>query len=204
MKNTLSIILAGLVFCILSGATSVFAEIVEFPLNGCAGTYTVDTPYWTSDFDLGVTFSEISHVYIDWSGEINADLYPGNPDPLPGYGKLVAGIGPIPGEGWLRSASVLGGVSTYPEPEPFGKSSEFFIYQLGVTWDSLLDGKESITIFIPSVAGDPPPISQGSVVLNNATLVVDGTIIPEPATIVFIGLGIMSIRRRRTISSVKK
>jgi hypothetical protein len=157
------------------------------------------------DFDLGVEFSEISHVYINWSGEINAGLSQGigDPEPIPFYGQLTAGIGPIPGEGWLRSASVWGGVSTYPDPEPFNLSSEFFLYQPGVTWDSFLDGKERITIFIPSMVGDPPPISQGSVVLNNATLIVDGTIIPEPATFVLLGLGFLPIRRKQKCSAAK-
>ena len=86
-------------------------DTIELPLTGCSGFYDVNTPAWTMDFDLGVTFSEISHVYIDWSGEISAGLRQGidDPEPILYQGVLVAGIGAIPGEGWLRRAVVGGG-----------------------------------------------------------------------------------------------
>jgi len=174
-------------------------DVIELPLD-CAGTYDVNTPAWTTDFDLGVTFSEISHVYIDWSGEINAGLYQdfGDPNPTPFYGSLIAGIGSIPGEGWLRRATVQGGVSTYPAPEPFDVRSEFWLLDPSATWNSFLDGKDIITILIPSVVGDPAPIYDGSAVLNDATLVVEGTIVPEPATLVLLVLGFTQIIRRKS------
>jgi hypothetical protein len=92
-------------------AVGALGDTVELPLTGSAGFYDISTPAWTMDFDLGVTFSEISHVYIDWSGEINAGLRQGinDPEPIPYQGVLVAGIGSIPGGGWLRRASVGGG-----------------------------------------------------------------------------------------------
>ena len=52
---------------LLGFSLPITAAIVELPLD-CAGTYDPDNQYWTTDFDLGVTFTEIFHVYIDWSG----------------------------------------------------------------------------------------------------------------------------------------
>ncbi|MFA5251988.1 MAG: PEP-CTERM sorting domain-containing protein [Phycisphaerae bacterium] len=171
-------------------------DTVELPLN-CVGTYDVNAPPWTMDFDLGVTFSEISNVYIDWSGEINAMLYQISGNLTPSNRSLIAGIGAIPGEGWLRSAWVQGGASTYPAPEPFNVRSEFYLSGPSATWNSLLDGKDTVTILCPGVMGDPFPIYQGSAVLNNATLVIKGTVVPEPATLLLFALGGLFLKRGR-------
>jgi hypothetical protein len=202
MKNTLSMGLVGLFLCAFALANGAFAEIVTLPLN-CAGDYNVNTPRWTTNFDLGVTFSEISHVYIDWSGEIYGRLGQGieYPEPTPGYGILEAYIGAYPDYPPLRIAfsDVYGGMSTYPSPEPFDVRSKFLLYGYGpgVTWNDLLDGKETITIYYPSIVSTANIIDDGSAVLNDATLVVDGTIIPEPATFVLLGLGFLQIFRRK-------
>jgi hypothetical protein len=189
MKNTLVMGLMGLFLCSFAEVDEAFADVVTLPLN-CAGDYNVNTPRWTTNFDLGVTFSEISHVYIDWSGEINADLYPGNPDPIPYYGIMEADISTLSP---LAFATVFGGVSTYPNPEPFDARSEFVLWDVHYTWNDFFDGKGTITILVPSIAGDPPPIYRGSAVIDNATLVIEGTIIPEPSTLVLIGLGFTQV-----------
>ncbi len=42
------------------------ADIIELDLFtiSCNGTYDYDSQYWASYFDLGVNFTEISHVYV--------------------------------------------------------------------------------------------------------------------------------------------
>jgi len=40
------------------------ATIVDLPLD-CAGTYNTDNPGWQTTFDLGVEFTEITHVFIE-------------------------------------------------------------------------------------------------------------------------------------------
>src|SRR3989339_1322847 len=61
--------------------------IVELDLFsiGCPTEFDFDSSFWRTNFDLGVTFTEISHVYIDWSGEITAGLATStsNPQPYP-------------------------------------------------------------------------------------------------------------------------
>ena len=66
---------------------------IELTLD-CAGDYSLgDT--WSANFNLGVTFSDISHVYIDWEGEITAGraIYYTKPDePFPQRVGLFAAI----------------------------------------------------------------------------------------------------------------
>lgn len=82
MKGKSLAIVALWVFSVASSN----ADIVQLPLD-CAGIYDLNTPAWTLDFDLGVTFTDISHVYIDWSGDITGGLAtdpytPGDPFPI--------------------------------------------------------------------------------------------------------------------------
>jgi hypothetical protein len=186
---------AGVIVLIL--AVGAFGDTVELPLTGSAGFYDVNTPAWTMDFDLGVTFSEISHVYIDWSGEINASLTQdiGDPEPIPGYGRLWSYIDAYPPTR-SRFTMVAGGISTYPDPETFNMQSEFLL-DPGATWNSLLDGKEAITIEYPEFISTAQIIDYGSATLNEATLVVEGTIIPEPSTLVLLGLGFTQVLHQK-------
>jgi hypothetical protein len=190
----------GVIVLMLAGLSA--GDTIELPLN-CAGFYDVNTSPWTMDFDLGVTFSEISHVYIDWSGEINAGLYQDsvNPEPVPFNGRLDAYFGNYLPPG-IAGAAVGGGMSTYPGSEQFAMRSEFVLF--APTWDFLLDGKEIVTIDYPLLLSWVHVIDYGSAVLNDATLVVEGTIIPEPNTLILLGLGFLSIRQWRTGFSVKK
>jgi hypothetical protein len=73
------------------------ADMVQLSLP-CAGVCDLNTPYWSADFDLGVSFTDISHVYVDWSGEITGGLAveyePG--DPFPIDVGAYASLGPNP------------------------------------------------------------------------------------------------------------
>ena len=47
------------------------AEIITYQLSSAfEREYNYDTPASSTAFDLGATFTEISNLYIDWSGEI--------------------------------------------------------------------------------------------------------------------------------------
>jgi hypothetical protein len=188
----------ALVASVLAFAGVSKADTVELPLN-CAGTYGFNS-YWQANFDLGVTFSEISHVYIDWSGGITAGraIYYTDPcNPFPLDVGIYASLGSNP---WPRSTEVWGGESTYPEPEIFDKISQFSL--LGISsWSDLLDGQGNIMISHTSFYGDGwNYIDYGSVILNDATLIVEGTVIPEPATFILLVLGFTQIIRRKSRS----
>ncbi|MGB2809249.1 MAG: PEP-CTERM sorting domain-containing protein [Sedimentisphaerales bacterium] len=177
------------VLLVITGAD---AAIVELPL-ACEGRYDVNSGSWEMDFDLGVTFTDISHVYIDWSGEITAGLAfdhtrPG-PQPFPEDIGLSA---------WLVSASfwrhtnVYGGAALYPEPEVFDFKSEFEVGSM--PWSELFDGQGTIMIGYTQLVGPYLTyVEFGFVDLSSATLVVEGTPVPEPATIIFLVLGVLGL-----------
>jgi hypothetical protein len=186
--------ISGLV--LLLSITGVYADIVELPLD-CEGRYDVNSGPWEMDFDLGITFTEISHVYIDWAGEIMAGLaynpsMPG-PQPYPCDIGLIASLGRNPG---ARLADVYGGEATYPEPESFDFRSEFELLGMA-TWSDLLGGQGTFMIDYTRLVGPYLTyIESGFVDLKSATLIVDGTPVPEPATILFLGLGVL-LRKTR-------
>ena len=177
------------------------ADIVEFPLD-CAGQYNFDSPYWSSDFYLGYTFTEISQVYIDWDGEITGgmavQLDPQTLEPLgepfPMIVEISAYLGSNP---YLRSTNVWGGAVTYPDPEPFDCLSEFELYG-GSTWSDLLDGTGTIIInYGEAISINGYYTEHGSIALDSATLIVDGVIVPEPTVLLFISIGVIGLRCKR-------
>ena len=171
------------------------ATIVEHPLN-CAGTYDIDTPVWETNFDLGFEFLEISHVYIDWDGDITGGqaVYYSDPDnPFPIDVGIYASLGSNPN---LRRVTLWGGSNNYPNPESFDCVTEFELIG-GSTWSDLLDGKGTITIgYTELILTNARYIESGNVDLNNTTLVFEGTEIPEPTSIFFLSLGISGLRIR--------
>jgi len=191
---------ALVVLLVITGAD---AAIVELPL-GAEGRYDCNSPYLQTDFDLGVAFTEISNVYIDWSGEITGGLatdpmIPG-PQPFPIDVGLHASLGSNP---WPRFTDVYGGEATYPEPEGFDFQSEFGLPG-ATTWSDLLDGQGTISIG-HVVLGGPylTYVEFGFVGLSSAILVVEGTPVPEPATILLSGFGIVGVRTKHRIRKVR-
>lgn len=186
-------IVAISVLVVLFGITAANADIVELSL-AAEGRYDDNSGPWEMDFDLGVTFTEISHVYIDWSGEITAGLatdpmIPG-PQPFPCEVGISAYLGRNPG---ARLAAVYGGEATYPEPEGFDSRTEFELLA-PTTWSDLLDGQGTLQIGY-AVLGGPYLIyvEFGFVDLSSATLIVEGTPVPEPTTVIFLTLGVLGL-----------
>ena len=196
MRNRIAILILGvLLFC---GGLS-RADIVQLDLStlGMPAGFNMNSPYWQTNFDLGVTFTEISHVYIDWSGGITGGLavyYPGQ-QPFPLDVGVYAGLGFNPD---LRITEVWGGAASYPSPQIFQQQNEFTLSGT-TTWSDLLDGKAKITLgyteFVFGLSGGGYT-QHGSIALNSATLVVDGTVTPEPASILLLAMGAFALRAK--------
>ena len=187
IKKRAMVIVAAVLVCAISPLAE--ADIVELPL-AAEGVYDFNFSYWTTDFDLGVTFTEISNVYIDWSGEITSGLAIYYSDP---NAPFPVDVGIYASMGYPRRTKVWGG-ATYPDPEPFDSLSE--IPPGTSAWSDLLDGRGTITIGYtqPIILGTY--VEYGSVVLNDATLVVDGVVVPEPATFLLLIIGIAGVRAK--------
>jgi len=194
MKKVIIIAVIGSVFLITS---PVQADLVELDLLalGCPTVHDFDTPQWSYDFDLGVQFSNIQHVYMDWSGEITGGMAEriGNPDPFPAPVYIEAAIGsPF---NW-RHTDIDGGLATYPDPELFDAKTEF-IYGT-MPWSELFDGKHDIKLsYHEYILLDGRYVEHGSVSLTKAKLVVEGTIIPEPSSFLIICLGGLILKTKR-------
>jgi len=190
MKRAMLMIVATAL--VLAISVPADATIIEVPLD-CAGVYEASTGPWTTEFDLGVEFTEISHVYIDWSGAITGGLAVdgSNPDePFP----MDVGIGAYleSAPNW-RHTTHWGGAETYPEAEAFDVESEF-IYG-SMPWSELFDGRGVITIeYNEAIIVGGTYVEGGSVLLDSARLVVDGTIVPEPTTVALLSVGVICLR----------
>jgi len=174
-------------FLVLLAVGNVQATIIELPLD-CAGIYSVGNS-WETDFDLDVEFIQIDSVSIQWSGEITGgrSVYISNPnDPFPVDVGILANFGKNP---TTRSIKVTGGALSYPDPVSFNCIGEIQLFG-NSTWSDLLDGIGHIQVYyVNSVIIDGYSIEYGTVTLNNATLIVDGTLVPEPASLFLLAFG---------------
>jgi hypothetical protein len=175
---------------------SLRAEIVSLNLFdlGCQEFYDFNSSSWTTNFDLGITFTEISNIYVDWSGEITGGLaVKMGSEPFP----IDVGINASLGFNPYRHALVRGGETTYPDAETFDLLSEVES-AVPSTWSDLLDGQGTITVeYTEIIITFGQYVVHGNVVLSSATIIVDGVPVPEPAAILFLTLGSLLLTRRR-------
>jgi hypothetical protein len=203
-----AIIIIWLVALVLGVTGIIRADTVECNLFslGCPTGFDINSPYWQTDFDLGVTFSEISHVYIDWSGAITAALLqsvdPRTYEPIGEPGPIDVGV--YASLRYPRRTTVWAGGATYPNPEPFDCLSEFEL--LGnTTWSDLLDGQGTITVdYTEYIVLYGNYVEHGSIDLDSATLMVDGTIVPEPASILLLIIGALGLRSKYLSRQLKQ
>lgn len=179
-------------------------QAATFTVNlPCTGSYYAGEQYSTI-IDLGQSFTSIQSVSVAWSGKIWGGLVPMPPyNSVPTNGRVIAAIwndsNAISKQGTTPSL----GAATYPSPASFDCTTALTPYLGNSSWDFLLDGKTRVTIDFSQILTIPEngmPI-QPRYQLDSASLIVDGTPVPEPSSIVALLLGIGGvipiIRRRR-------
>jgi hypothetical protein len=193
MRTKIFILTAVLIFAFAGFGRAEIVTLDLFSL-GMPTTFNPASPphWWQTNFDLGVTFTQISHVYINWSGEITGGLgiYQPGQQPFPIDVGVYASFGFNPD---LRRTEIWGGAESYPSPYTFDQQNEFTL-EGTTTWSDLLDGKAKITIGYTAFNFTEGGYTQyGSVALNAATLVVDGIVTPEPASVLLFtaGMGVL-------------
>jgi len=193
MKKKILYLIFVVIFTLAGTAQADTVELDLFTL-GCQTEYDFEQS-WTTDFDLRVTFTDISSVYIDWSGTITAELVVRGADPpFPINGQFMAKLYEADPYDYLGSAHIQSGATTYPDPEPFDLQSTFTNDE---GWSMLLDGRGSIEIWFGGIfrPADLITVELPSGAIDSATLVFTGTVIPEPATILLFSIGYMMFRR---------
>lgn len=182
MKN---LILIALVTIAIATAN---ATIIEIPLD-ITGQYDFRSAR-SSSFDFGVSFSQINDIYIDWSGQVvGAELQMGG---VTGT-QFVATLYESDPQSYYARASVYGGRTTYPTPEPFNLQSSF----TDEGWAEFYDGQGNIKIWFGDSFHPDMIVSQPTGQINSATLVIDGVIVPEPMTIILFGTGSLFVFRKK-------
>ena len=190
-KNVIHLLI--LLLPILSSFQFAQAELVELDLLslGCPTHFDRDVSPWSTNFDLGVQFYEIHHVYMDWSGDITGGLaisYFNPNDPFPKDVGIGANLGMNPK---IRGFTNWGGEVAYPNPESFDLLSEVELIPPS-TWNDFLDGKGSLIIgYEEYIIAHGSYIEGGSVNLDKLILTIDAEIIPEPATCLLLSFGIL-------------
>ena len=158
---------------------------------GFAATYSVSLPctgYYSPgasqvvNVNFHQTFASISSVRIAWSGDIFSSML-----------DVGGGWMPLPGQfrSTLPSATAQTG---YMDNQSFNLTTTF---QGGGSWAFLLDGQSTLTMYFDENQGDYP----GHGDLATASLLLDGTLVPEPSALMCLGMGLAGcvpfLRRKR-------
>jgi hypothetical protein len=193
-KNERKAITAAVVFCLF--ISSAYAETVQLDLFsiGCPNLFSHNDS-WTSNIDIGVQFSQIDSVYMDWAGGITAGLAIDYDDPCNPF-PMDVGIKAYFPSPISISATLWGGEPNYPNPEPFDIQTDFGLSPFD-TWDPFLDGSASFSLYYTElVLLNSVYIEHGSIDLTKANLVVEGVIVPDPSTLILFGLSAIFMRKR--------
>jgi len=174
---------------------SIKATIIECPLD-LAGEYDI-TESRAIYFDLGYVFTDISHVYMDWQGEINACLAEDIRNPGILFPLSVALSAWFEEDPIIGYAAVEGGYD-YPNPTKFDVKSEGHLFW-DYTWAGFYDGKGKVSIGYSAPGGSfwLNIVETNPIVLDSVKIVVDGNIVPEPMAIYLLATGMLGLRLRR-------
>jgi hypothetical protein len=194
MKYSLQIMVLSLL-CTLASAETVRLDLKTISCPDVLSGTGVGG--WGADFNLGVQFSAIERVSIEWSGSIKGNLLhfviasPPYSQPWDLFATATlhsSHESPF----WQAGTGINGGQDTYPAWEPFDRIQDFRPSWLSPNWDDLMDGRSRISLSIgigDAYLAQPDRVELGAIQFSKAILVVEGTIVPEPITLALLALG---------------
>jgi len=186
MQITLTLAAILLVVSSLASAEIYTVELPEF-----TGPLVDQGQTKTASFDFGVSFIDIYSVHIELTGTSTPGSAHGDGFMFPEDQWIdvppQASLYMDAGEGFALAGMVL--------PESSFVVEEPLKLHLGATWDFLLDGKDDVglSLYWGFAIGGWIIVTDPTVDISGANLIVEG-IVPEPATILLIGLGGLLLR----------
>lgn len=187
-KVTLSCAIAVLLL-----GTAVQADIFELPLDGLPGSYVGDSKEMS--FDFGQEFQSVASVSIRISGTFDGGLYQIYDDM--GY---PAGLASSPGMVSVLEAQNQGfDVVGLELGSSFSGAQSTYLFTPVSAVDLMLPGWGDVSLGIGGVYGfgGSTVIEEPTANITSATLIIDGTPVPEPLTLSVLGAGAVALLRRR-------
>ena len=174
-------------------STYVLGQTITVPLPGLTGPVGSHPNWTTTSFDAGVYFSQIQEVRFQCSGTMTQGIAQeggllGPPITFAFDGAIEIFMDPGPGL-WFLLVS----------PDHIANNTELIFDGAGSpSWDFLLDGNAQITA---NMIGDTFGIDVVTIVpataeITDALLIIEGTVIPEPASILLFTAGVFLIRKK--------
>lgn len=184
-----------MVVIILSVGNVALADIITAPLPELVGSVVQYSDMSGVDVDLGVTFSAIQSVRIQLSGTITPGLGCGD-----GVERPVLPYFDVPGVIEIFFDHPAAG-SCITSAGPFDGSfsvDQVFDCTYDASWDILLDGQQELFAYITSnlivIGGQILDFPTADI--SQATLIVEGEVVPEPCSLVLLSLGGLMLHRK--------
>jgi hypothetical protein len=176
------------------GFATAHADTYSLQLTGDWLRPYIATGYWHAPVDFGVRFSSIQSVSISWSGTVTTG-YDDFLLPVRGYFESMFIVAPN---------SVMAYASSPRSPQSYSFPTGSFDTQTTLnanTWEFLLDGAADLRIAYAAENNDYTVGGTPWGNLSSASLTVTGTAVPEPASLLPMAVGLVSlaatVRRRR-------